>query len=1055
MSDASIPELNPLIPLPENLLRLARADPARQLGFIVNEALPNAQPVFSQITWRHALLDIRQRAEELVAASGWPARNIGEPNFVVGLLLRNGYSYFLTLTAVVMLRWTPIVLSPRNSPSGTIHLMKSAQSTRLIVDSDLLSFAENLNEPSFHIVKTVDEVTPQDGTTDDSRDLWADYPTGSPETLAVEARTGIFAFKHTSGSTGHPKLIPETHQFLLNICSAIRRQRPQSMHCTYYTVMPLFHSVGVLLTYVFAVGLVGRVHFINLRQPPTSGVVLRHLTLHGERGLEILLPPSMLEEIVDGELREEGLMILKRASILLTSGAPLRKDVGDVLRNNDVRLQSLMGMSETGPLSAISLSKEPGDWQYITLNEMYKYFFKPIDAEGTAKEMIVLPNENSPCVINHRNPDGLATGDLWEQHPDPAKSHLWTIKGRMGDVTVLNNGEKTDNKQLENLLCTSPLIKAAVIFGSGRFLNGAIIWPSAPLGSDEPDVVAAYLDTVWPHITENVNTIIPQHSRLIRPLVLVGTPTKPFVLTDKHSINRKLSLNHFVDEIEAAYRRVEEDGYEEVALPTGGLPLHDSEAVTSYVEAVVHKVLQRRVALDEDLFDAGLESLLAMRIRSSMLAALKKSGKNVSVPQNIVYTLPTQRGLARYLQDALSSSETSMNDQSSADFDIGATIAHTIDKYTVDFPEHRPAMDDRNLDGGAVYAVTGSTGSLGSFFVSLLLNKPEVAKIYLLNRKTDAGSIEKRHEAAFRSRGLDYGLLTRAVSEGRVVHLEVSLGENNLGLNRGIYDAMRAELTHIVHCAWLLNFNLILPSFKTHVQGVRNLVDLALGSPLPSPPHITFLSSVAVVAGWPGSAPEASMETPAACLDQGYAHSKYVAEKIIERAVAGRPSLKATIIRSGQISGAEGTGAWSSKEHIPILFKSCRDFGLVPDGLPTVRWLPVNVAAQVLYKEIQFSSAPLEFYNLENSIATPWSLVASTLSKMYDLPVVPAAQWLEHVRMRPENPANKLLAFFEEYSRGAGMPALQLHHARDAAGDMVDYVVDEDLIKVYARRACE
>jgi thioester reductase-like protein len=41
---------------------------------------------------------------------------------------------------------------------------------------------------------------------------------------------------------------------------------------------------------------------------------------------------------------------------------------------------------------------------------------------------------------------------------------------------------------------------------------------------------------------------------------------------------------------------------------------------------------------------------------------------------------------------------------------------------------------------------------------------------------------------------------------------------------------------------------------------------------------------------------------PAACLDQGYVHAKYIAEKIIERAVAQRPSFRAAIIRSGQIS---------------------------------------------------------------------------------------------------------------------------------------------------------
>lgn len=147
---------------------------------------------------------------------------------------------------------------------------------------------------------------------------------------------------------------------------------------------------------------------------------------------------------------------------------------------------------------------------------------------------------------------------------------------------------------------------------------------------------------------------------------------------------------------------------------------------------------------------------------------------------------------------------------------------------------------------------------------------------------------------------------------------------------------MRSELTHIVHCAWLLNFNVILPSFKAHIQGVRNLIDLALSSPLPSPPCLTFTSSIAVVGMWsgPGGAPESALESPSVCLDQGYAYSKYVAEKIIEHAVSECRSFRAIIVRSGQISGAEGSGAWSPTEHIPIMMKSCVDFGMVPDGLP-------------------------------------------------------------------------------------------------------------------------
>ncbi|KAJ6492940.1 acetyl-CoA synthetase-like protein [Mycena vitilis] len=939
--------------------------------------------------------------------------------------------------------------------------MKSAQSVHLIVDTDLLPYAESLNESSFHIVKISDQVTNSqtDGAGSTGINIWPDYPITDPDKLSLEARTGVLVFMHTSGSTGHPKIVPYTHHWVLTFCATLRRQRPNSIGCTLYTPMPLFHALGLMLTYAFPLGLGACVHFLDLRQPQTAAGVLRHLAFHGERPVEVLLPPSILENIVDEGL---GLDVLRKAGsgVIFSAGAPLRQDVGDFLRNSGVPVQEAVGSTEVGPLTLFELSEEPADWCYMVLNDAYQYLFKPRDSEGNLREMIVLPHKSTPCVINHWHPVGFATNDLWERHPDPKKSHLWRLVGRADDITVLSNGEKTNNKQLELLLCAPPLVAKAAIFGAGRFLNGAVISPPTPLCPYDPESISAYLEAVWPHITENVNRITPQHSQLVRPLVLVAAPTKPFVLTDKQTLNRNRTLGLYAEEIDAVYAHVEEGGYEEVALPEAGFSPHDADGITSYVQAVVRTILpdQKSVALDDDLFDAGLESLLAVRVRSAVIAALKKSGRNGSVSRDIVYSVPTQRGLARYLQDALSASSR-REEQRAPDVEIGAQIAAAIEEACViDFPVHRPAADTPRPHGD-VYAVTGTTGSLGSSFVSLLLNKPQVRKIYLLNRKSDVGSIEQRHRSVFRDRGLDYDLLAQAVNEGRAIYLEVALGQGDLGLTQEAYDRLRGKLTHIVHCAWLLNFNLILPSFTSHVHGVRNLVALALASTLPSPPLLAFLSSIAVVGRWKGSPPEAALESPAACFAQGYAHSKYVAEKIIERAVAQRPGLKAAIIRSGQISGAEGTGAWSPTEHIPILLRSCIDFGLVPGDLPTVRWLPVNVAAEVVYEQIQAAAdepAQPAFYNLENAVPTEWGLVGGTLSKMHELPIVPVTQWLEHVRKRTDSPANKLLAFFEEWMQGdgQGMPALQLDRTRKAAGTLVEYVVDEEMVKRYAKYAC-
>jgi hypothetical protein len=49
--------------------------------------------------------------------------------------------------------------------------------------------------------------------------------------------------------------------------------------------------------------------------------------------------------------------------------------------------------------------------------------------------------------------------------------------------------------------------------------------------------------------------------------------------------------------------------------------------------------------------------------------------------------------------------------------------------------------------------------------------------------------------------------------------------------------------------AWKVNFNNALQSFKPNLQGVRHLIDLALGSKLDTPPTIQFASSISVYQG--------------------------------------------------------------------------------------------------------------------------------------------------------------------------------------------------------------
>ena len=92
---------------------------------------------------------------------------------------------------------------------------------------------------------------------------------------------------------------------------------------------------------------------------------------------------------------------------------------------------------------------------------------------------------------------------------------------------------------------------------------------------------------------------------------------------------------------------------------------------------------------------------------------------------------------------------------------------------------------------------------------------------------------------------------------------------------------IKANVTHIIHNAWNVNFNHPLTSFESQIAGTRKLVDICLESAAPI--HLMFTSSISVALEWDmtnGAVPEDLLNDPAVAVGNGYASSKYVVEQV-------------------------------------------------------------------------------------------------------------------------------------------------------------------------------
>ena len=88
-------------------------------------------------------------------------------------------------------------------------------------------------------------------------------------------------------------------------------------------------------------------------------------------------------------------------------------------------------------------------------------------------------------------------------------------------------------------------------------------------------------------------------------------------------------------------------------------------------------------------------------------------------------------------------------------------------------------------------------------------------------------------------------------------------------------------MSHIIHNAWRVDFNLSLSSFEKYIAGVRRLVDLCCA--LPRPVKVLYTSSISATHRWDvsrGPVPEEILRNPEVASPSGYGASKFVVENV-------------------------------------------------------------------------------------------------------------------------------------------------------------------------------
>ncbi|KAJ7688597.1 hypothetical protein B0H17DRAFT_1160269 [Mycena rosella] len=906
----------------------------------------------------------------------------------------------------------PFPISNRNSPAAVLHLLKSTDSHRLLttkgslarlVDAVAVDLAGQSPpyELSIEEIPFLGQIYPHLGheTKEDDFVLYPNPATRTP----LDA---VAMYLHSSGSTGFPKCIPETHRTCIHNASldALMELREVSpRHAV--GALPPFHTLGIMTQLIYTL-LTGGTACIYapvsaaskyvVPVVPTPENVLENARKTNATG--ILAVPAMILEWQ----APEHVAYLKTLNILAYAGGPLASRVGDFLFSQGVRIVPIYGATES--------EIDAGEWAWMRFSTRVNVRWMP-QGDGTFEcQFLTVPETHQLAVENLPDVKGYSTKDLFEQHP--TKPDLFRIVGRLDDVLIMANGEKTVPGPIENVIMASPAVSGAVMFGRERNQVGVLIEPHPQHKLDPNDVqqLARFRNMIWP-LVEKANESAPTFARIYKEMILVTGSSKPMVRAPKGTVSKKATVALYKEEIEALYDTIEASGNaaSDIAPPSSWTP----QDLEPWLKTHASLLANADIRGGHDLFDQGFDSLNATFLRHRIVGALKNFGDDSAkaaaqkIPQNFVYAHPSIEELARAIISLMVVGDPNDSDPGPKDL-----IEGMIMKYSQGFNEAIIQPKIVPLASGIVVLLTGSTGGLGSHILDMLLSLDSVERVYAFNRR--GRNISERQKEAFVDRGLDVELLTSK----KLVYLEGDTSRSDLGLPADVWTTLRDRITVIIHNAWTLDFNKSLSTFEPHVKGTRNLIELARQSPNSSavrtrvePETVPF--------------PEELQLDADVAIGNGYGESKYVSERIL--AASG---LQATSFRIGQVCGAASNGAWSTTDWVPTIVKSSITMGSFPsDPSAVVAWIPPEVVARTIVDAAVRPDSPPFAINIVHPRPVTWDSVMSSMAHIAQRPLIPFADWFHQLETRAsgataedmENiPGIKLLSFFSAAAGGQG-----------------------------------
>ncbi|KAK7530054.1 putative NRPS-like enzyme [Phyllosticta citricarpa] len=933
-----------------------------------------------------------------------PRRTASEEPTVVAVLGLSTFDYLVMMLALTKLGHTCLLMSTRIVQEAYASLIKNTGARHMFVDANFSDTASALSKewPDLRVVPMVTRTEYEQPISE--ADVAVDTnltPHLDPETLQHQ----VVWIIHSSGSTSLPKPVPLTQVGCMNNYAV-------GLFSSGLILGPLFHALGTGCTFGSIFNKCTVYHY-NAELPLTRPYLVE-IIKNNDIGI-LFGQPYALNLLAE---TDEGVQCLKKIGLVTYGGSPCPDALGDRLVAEGVNLMAHYGATETGMIMSSQRPPEDKAWNYLRPMTDAVPYLRFEDREGGLYELVVLDGWKSKMLTNR--PDGhYNTKDCFVPHP--SIPNAWKYYCRIDDTLTLVNAEKANPLQVEGHARRSRFVDHALMFGAGRDRLGlAVVLTSDAKGKSRDEI----LDDVFT-VIEPAHNALPAYAKIDRDMVLMLPAGTQCRCTDKGTMIRQPFYKQFAAEIDAMY----EDA------STGTLALSEPELrdfIRKQVAAVTNKTAE--LSDDADFFALGMDSLQTARLRTALIKHLDTGSKQLGL--NVVFEYPSIAALAQHLYSLRTDTSSSPSAAKTIAGIPASKIAEMeamIARYSTPLPTKQTnGTAASSIEKGHVVLLTGATGSLGAHIAAQLASLPSVTRVYCLIRAQSPSHASTRLSDSFKERHL----ALPAAAHAKLAPLPSDLSRDDLGLDADTLKQIEQEVSHVLAIGWAVNFTVALRSFEAeNVAGVRRLLELSARSARAA--RFTFASSVSVVGNLAAVKNQSSgtlrvdEELPpslAAAIDMGYGQSKLVTEHVCVNAARQVPSLRARVLRVGQIVGDTREGVWNTREAVPLMLRTATSLGALPALDDEVRWLPVDDVARafvevgVVGKEEE--EAPSAVYNVNNPHKIHWTrdLLPMLRECGLQFETVSAGEWLERLRKSESDPAKnpsiKLLGFWEQQMNG-------------------------------------